>query len=249
MTRLLVTGSGGLLGAAVVRVAREGGLEVLPHPGRADSDLLDAADARNLVGSASPDTIVHAAGRTHGDPSELWSDNVVMVVRLLDAVAAAAPGARVVLLGSAAEYGLTGPGVRLSEDAPCHPNSEYGMSKLAATRIAGADDRVATCVARLFNVVSEPNPPRSLLGRVERAYRAGDSNPDGSGEIRDFMPIEDVAQALVALATVASVPPVVNVCSGVPRSAAEQLGHPPPDSLGDWSVGDPTLLRATTALR
>jgi nucleoside-diphosphate-sugar epimerase len=153
------------------------------------------------------------------------------------------------LLGSAAEYGLTGPGVRLAEDAPCRPNSEYGMSKLAATRIAVADDRVRTCVARVFNIVSHPHPERSLLGRVERAYRAGHAHPDGSREVRDFIAIEDVARVLVALATASSGPPVVNVCTGVPLTAAEQLGRESPDASGGWSVGDPSLLQATVGRR
>jgi nucleoside-diphosphate-sugar epimerase len=201
------------------------------------------------VAGAEPDAIVHAAGCTHGDPGALWRDNLLMVVRLLDAVASDAPGARVVLLGSAAEYGLTGPRVRLAEDAPCRPNSEYGLSKLAATRIAVADNRVRTCVARVFNIVSDPHPERSLLGRVERAYREGRARPDGSGEVRDFIAIEEVARVLVALATASSVPSVVNVCTGVPRTAAEQLGHESPDASGDWSVGDPSLLQATVGQR
>jgi nucleoside-diphosphate-sugar epimerase len=247
VTRLLVTGAAGLLGSAVARAARTAGLEVTAHSGRADADLLDAAEAANLVATTMPDAIVNAAGRTHGPPAALWRDNLVMVVRLLDAVASTAPSTRIVLLGSAAEYGLTGPGIRLGEDAPCAPNSEYGMSKLAGTRIAGADDRVETCVARLFNIVSEPHPARSLLGRVERAYREGEANPDGSGEVRDFMPIDDAARALVALATVRSAPPVVNVCTGVPRTAAAQLGREPGGAPGHWSVGDPARLAATMA--
>ena len=94
-----MTGAGGLVGAAVARSARGAGLTVLAHDGRGDGDLLDGVQARRVVADAAPDAIVHAAGCTHGDPGALWRDNLLMVVRLLDAVAADAPGARVVLLG------------------------------------------------------------------------------------------------------------------------------------------------------
>lgn len=243
--RLLVTGAGGLLGSAVVRFAHAKGFTVIPHGGRRDGDLFNARIATATVARARADLVVHAAGTTHGTRDELWRANLLMVARLLDAVADTGNRTRVVLIGSAAEYGLTDPGTRLDESSPCRPNSEYGMSKLAATRLAQAETRIAVRVGRLFNVVSDPHPSRSLLGRVAQGYREGQASPDGAGEVRDFIPIEAVARSLIGLATATFAPAVVNICTGVPRTAAQQLGRARPgvpDSEGMWSVGDPTAL-------
>lgn len=228
----------------MARHAAAAGHEVIAHGGRRDGDLLDAIAAAESVRSARPDGVIHAAGATHGLPAALWRDNVLMTVRLLDAVREYAPHAHVILLGSAAEYGFGIPGERLSEQADCQPNSEYGMSKLAMTRIAAGLDQPRITVARLFNVVTPDHEPRSLLGRVAAGYAAGEEEPRGAGEVRDFVRVDQVARIVVALTVNADAPAVVNVCTGAALTAAEFLGRPRPATLGAWAVGDPTLLRS-----
>lgn len=247
MTAVLVTGARGMVGRAVVARLDGLGLPAHAHGGRAAGALEAPGVARDLVAAARPGVVIHCAGLTYGSPDQLWAANALAVVRLLDALEGGAPGARVVLVGSSAEYGLTPPDRYLAEDSPCRPDSEYGLSKLAATRIAALSP-VATVVARLFNPVVDDPDPRTLLARVARGYAEGEAAPRGAEEVRDFVPIQQVAAVLAALALAPGrPPPVVNLCTGVPRSAAEQLGRPRPAAPGRWSVGDATLLRATLA--
>lgn len=241
---VLVTGAGGMVGGAVAEALAARGVAPALHAGRAEGGLDEAGVAEGLITRSVPACVIHCAGLTYGTPDQLWASNALAAMRLLDAVARHAPAARVVLVGSSAEYGLTGPGEFLGEDSPCRPDSEYGMSKLAATRIAALSP-VATVVARLFNPVPALPDPRTLLGRVARGYSEGRREPAGAGEVRDFVALEQVGTALVALGLDAADPgpAVVNLCTGVARSAAEQLGHPAPAAPGRWSVGDARLMR------
>ncbi len=246
MTRILVTGGHGAEGRAVVAAASRRGVEVEVHVGSREGDLTDAATALALVKRVRPDAIVNAAGASYGDPATLWNANLLLPLRLLDAVRDVAHNIRLVLVGSAAEYGLTEPGILLREDHTCTPNSVYGQTKLAAGQMALACGASSVVVARLFNVVASPHDPRSLLGRLAAAYAAGDSDPQGAEAVRDFVTIDDVGRALVALCLSPAPPPIVNVCTGVARSAADVLGHRSARDARSWAVGDPTLLATTT---
>lgn len=248
MTRVLVTGAGGVVGKAVVEAARGRGLEVVEHGGRSDGDLCEASVAREVVKDARPDIVVNAAGATYGDDELLWRANLVLALRLVDATVEHARQARMVLLGSAAEYGIFSAGERMREDSPCRPNSVYGMSKLAAGQatLSLAPERVV--VARIFNLVAPPHDPRSLLGRVEAAYLGGEAAPGGHDAVRDFVTVEFVAEAIVSLALGERFAGVLNVCTGVPTTPAAVLGRPAPDESDSWAVGDPSLLAKVTGL-
>lgn len=244
--RLLVTGAAGRIGAAVVAAAAGRGIEVVGHD-LADGDLCDPDVARTAVRVARPDAVVNAAGLTYGPEADLWRLNLLVPLRLLDALAGPG-GRRLVQVGSAAEYGLTGEG-RVGEGHPCRPNSTYGLSKLAAGELVRGHPGVTGVVARLFNLIAEPHDERSLLGRVEAGYRRGEDEPAGAAEVRDFVPLAAAANALVGLALAdITESVVVNVCTGTGRTAAEVLGRPRPARPGSASVGDPTRLHALTGL-
>lgn len=251
MTRILVTGGHGAVGRAVVAAATRQGMWVEVHAGSREGDLTDPATALAVVKRVRPDAIVNAAGASYGDPATLWNANLVLPLRLLDAVREVAPDARIVLVGSAAEYGLTMPGVLIREDHPCTPNSIYGQTKLAAGQMALSLPRGthSVVVARIFNVVASPHDPRSLLGRLAAEYAAGNADPPGAEAVRDFVTIDDVGCALVALCLSPTSPPIVNVCTGVARTAADVLGHHSSRQDKVWAVGDPTLLATATGLR
>jgi nucleoside-diphosphate-sugar epimerase len=130
---------------------------------------------------------------------------------------------RLVHLGSAAEYGLTEPGVPVSESAIPRPVGEYGATKLAGTRLvqqAGAAG-LDPVVLRVFNPVGPEAPEGSLPGRVmselRRALADGTEVRLGPLEaVRDFIDARDVAEAVIAAATAPRLPhPVLNVGSGV----------------------------------
>ena len=107
MTRpVVVTGAGGALGRAVLAVLKDTSHDVISHSGRRDGDLTNAATCRDLVARCTPRAIINTAGRTYGTLRDLWTANLLVPVRLADAIADADVRTRLVLVGSAAEYGL-----------------------------------------------------------------------------------------------------------------------------------------------
>src|SRR6185503_18912279 len=99
--------------------------------------------------------IVNAAGLTAGPREVMHALNVEFVDRLVGAVHRRAPTARLVHIGSAAEYGPAIGGRPTRETDDTRPSGPYGESKLAATRavwgagLLGLD----TVVLRVFNPI------------------------------------------------------------------------------------------------
>lgn len=172
--RILVLGSTGYLGTHVVE-----GLRALPGVlvlggGRAPTAeyAIDLATVRReelakTLASAAPDTVINCAGATGGDPVTLAEVNARGPAVLCAALREAAPGARLVHLGSAAEYGPGVPDVRVTESAATRPLAPYGATKLAGT-VAVTTSGLDAVVLRVGNPVGPGAPPTGLPGRISR---------------------------------------------------------------------------------
>lgn len=193
---------------------------------RVDLVTSSHADLVGLLYEVAPAVVVNCAGVTSGDQSALARANVVAVARLLTAVREAAPSARLVHVGSAAEYGRVPMGPAITEEDPCHPVSDYGLTKLAATELVRAADGLDTVVLRLFNVIGAGAPPESLPMRFADRLRAeGDLVVGGLEVYRDFVDVRDAAQAVAAAATAEGpLPPVLNVGSGRATAVQDLIG-------------------------
>ncbi|MBB5839268.1 NAD(P)-dependent oxidoreductase [Kribbella italica] len=223
--RVMVFGAGGFLGARICALLTERGIE---HRGMTRStgdphrrfDLATghcyALDA--LVAMYKPTVIVNAAAATSGDTLALTRGNVVAVEALLSAMQRTANNARLVQMGSAAEYGGAVHGTSQGEDAEVRPEAAYGFTKLAGSELVlrarrnGAD----AVVVRPFNISGPGSPASTLLGRVVRQVQETDTLEMGSLEAwRDHVDVRDVADAVLAVAlTEEKPPPVLNVGSG-----------------------------------
>ena len=229
--RLLIIGAGGFLGAHVRRRARAAGLDVvtagrsaLPDsPGHRLADL--AADGPAAIAAmltdVAPDAVVNCAGAISGPPGALVAANIDGTYALVTAMLRAAP-ARLVHLGSAAEYGAAEPGVPVTEQAAARPAGMYGVTKLAGTRLVGtaAAAGLDAVVLRVFNPVGPGAPAASLPGRLAAELRSAlahgtDVRLGPLDAVRDFVDARDVADAVLAAVTAGSLPhPVLNVGSG-----------------------------------
>jgi len=134
---------------------------------------------------------------------------VTSVYNLVKAMLSARSRARLVHLGSAAEYGAGPPGVPATEQTVPRPIALYGATKLAGTHLvelavaAGLD----AAVLRVFNPVGPGAPAGSLPGRLAAQLRqalrdGGDIHLGPTDAARDFIDVRDVADAIVAAATV-----------------------------------------------
>jgi NDP-hexose 4-ketoreductase len=282
--RVLLLGASGFLGRAVGEVL-EGDAQVGAVV-RVTSRTPDGADAagwvrhdlfasspESLVGllhATRPDVVVNCVGRLVGTEEALVAANVLLPARLVDAMSAAAPGGRLVTIGSAAEYGVVPRGVPVGEDAPTDPVGTYGVTKLAATqlvRLAVRSGRLEGVVLRVFNPIGPRVPTENLLGRAADCLRTALETGQDSvrfgplGAYRDFVDVRDVASAVRAVALAPAVSePVLNVGSGVAIRSRDVVGRlaqlagytgrleesqtaPSRSAAVDWIAADTTRLR------
>ncbi|WP_214109302.1 NAD-dependent epimerase/dehydratase family protein [Acrocarpospora catenulata] len=224
MTRVLLTGASGFVGRHVAELlAGAPGVELILTRRRelTHCRVVDLAagpyDALcRVLAEAEPSVVVNCAGVVHGESAALVAGNVTAPARLLRAMADVVPDARLVHVGSAAEYGAHAVPVR--EDAECRPLGEYGLTKLAGTALvrAAALDGLDAVVLRLFNPVGPGASGGSLTGRLIAGLRAGDEVLLGvTTDVRDFIDVRDAAAAIVAAALARGpLPPVLNLGTG-----------------------------------
>ena len=123
--------------------------------------------------------------------------------------------------GTCFEYGMQS-GV-LSEEFTPLPCTPYGYAKDAVRRqleFLRGKHPFALTWARLFYMYGEGQPKSALLPQLKEAVERGDSsfNMSGGEQLRDYLPVNEVAASLVALALRQKDAGVVNLCSGKPIS-------------------------------
>jgi GDP-4-dehydro-6-deoxy-D-mannose reductase len=235
MNTALVTGARGFIAPHVATALRAQGvsrvvghdLSPTPHPaydGWLSGALDDPAVCADALRVAAPDLVVHLAGRFTGSDAELVRSNVATTRALLCALQDR-PQCRLVVAGSAAEYGPPShANGRLTETDPARPVTPYGAAKAEASALVLA--HVAQghhgVVARLFNVIGAGMSPALFLGalvtRLRDALRRGGTPivPVGNMHVqRDFVAVEDAGRILAKLGTDPAAPTgLCNVASG-----------------------------------
>jgi GDP-4-dehydro-6-deoxy-D-mannose reductase len=240
--KALVTGGSGFVGRHLVSYLRAEGDDVVG----ADRDAADPVDIVDrdavlaVVRRARPDVIYHLAAFTHvgeswAAPQQVLRVNVEGTMNVLQA-AIEAGGARVLVLGSAEEYGRVTPAeVPIREDHPVRPVSPYGASKAAASLLAlqaHLGQGLHTVRVRPFNHTGPGQPPRflvpALAHRIAAAERAGDEElrVGSLDPVRDLNDVRDVVRAYRLLAEHGRAGEDYNVCTGhgvSVRDVAERL--------------------------
>lgn len=240
MRRILCLGSTGFLGGHIAGQLRAlpgvrllgGGRPALTRDDQSIGDLrtgdqpIDLATVSvsalaEALRALDPHTVVNCAGAVGGSPLRLAEVNTRGPAVLCEALRRAAPAARLVHLGSAAEYGATAPGRSLDEAAPTRPLGSYGATKLAGTLIVSQSSLDAT-VLRVFNPIGPGSPAASLPGRLAAELRR--ALPDGADGVirvgdlsayRDYVDVRDVARAVVLAALApGALPRVLNIAGG-----------------------------------
>jgi GDP-4-dehydro-6-deoxy-D-mannose reductase len=237
--------------------------------------LDDPSSVGTLIGRLRPRVIFHLAGTTRPGPwTVLFRDHVQATAALLEAVRSRSPETRVVTVGSAAEYGAGPTGARrLTEASPTRPETDYGRSKRLQTEVAlaYASFGVPVVVARLFNVIGAGAPRGfavpDFLAQLLRApsRRRSLLRVGPLSSVRDFLSVDDVCDALIALGRAGRPGRVYNVCSGrgvtigeLFRAMAEASGKPvewreaplpPGRSTPSRCVGDPGRILRDTGWR
>lgn len=123
--------------------------------------------------------------------------------------------------GTCLEYGMqSGP---LSEALPTWPHNPYAQAKDALRKDLESLRTTmpfALTWARLFYVYGEGQSKASLYPQLQEAVRRGDHvfNMSGGEQLRDYLPIAEVARKLATLAMTCRHFGTINICSGMPIS-------------------------------
>jgi nucleoside-diphosphate-sugar epimerase len=265
MTLAIVFGANGFIGSQVADAMDAfAAAEVIgaglgtPQPGWErrwlDLDLLtESGRLEHELRAANPAFIVNCTGATSGTTDELIRLNVLTTASLVRTLAGSGVRARLIHLGSAAEYGPGPIGLPVTETTCPRPVSDYGIAKLAATQlvVASAAEGQDAAVLRVFNAIGPSMPPGSMPGSALRrlseatATSASRIEMGPLGAVRDFIDVRDVASAVVAACRAPRLGATVfNVGSGtghtareLVRALAERTGFG--GEIGEEAAGSP----------
>ena len=239
---VLVTGISGFVGPRLARHLLEKGDRVsgtylVEHPvfpeveevRLYEVDLQDAAAVERVVRETSPDAIVNLAGLSHvGESWTRMPDYFRVNVLGTDNLLAAAAGRPVVIASSAEVYGLVPEEEQpIPEERVVDPRTPYALTKAASERLAFLRGAV---VARSFNLVGPGQAAKFALptfaaqlaaiarGEHEPVLRVGNLSAR-----RDFVHVDDGAEAFRLLLEKGKPGGVYNIASGQAFSIGEAL--------------------------
>jgi GDP-L-fucose synthase len=244
--RALVTGGSGFLGTHVVERLRERGYETVV-PRREEHDLTKADDTTRLFAAARPDLVFHLAadvggiGANRANPGRYWYANIAMGVNVLEE-SRRANLAKLVLVGTVCSYPKFAP-VPFREESfwdgyPEETNAPYGIAKKAL--LVGAQgyreqyglNAVYLVPVNLYgpgdNFDLETSHVIPALVRKMAEAKARDDHQvelwgDGS-PTREFLYVEDCAEALLLAAERYDGPEPVNLGTGEEISIRDLAG-------------------------
>jgi nucleoside-diphosphate-sugar epimerase len=231
---VVVTGASGFVGRAVLAALAARGIRptAVTRDRRRLSDLeQDATIIEGDIGVPHPpfiaeiarhDILLHLAWDGLPNYKSLHHFETELPAQYCFLKAVVAAGSRSLLVtGTCFEYGMQEGG--LVETVPSQPTNPYGCAKDALRRqlsFLKQETPFALTWARLFYMYGTGQNPKSIYSQLAAAVDRGDDHFDMSAgeQIRDYLPIEEVAELLVRLTLLGRDVGIVNICSGQPRS-------------------------------
>lgn len=234
--KILITGINGFVGACLRQLIDANfsktqlfGIDKVSNPNDPESialDLLDSTAVQKFIHDIHPDYIFHLAGVIYSqDWNTLYRGNVQTTIHLIEAVRESCLNCRIVIPGSAAEYGnVAACDLPITENHLPKPISPYGVSKLWQSMIAQYyfNRGVDVVIGRMFNLIGKGVSDNLVIGAIIKQIKkikngqaastifVGNTKPK-----RDFIDLIDACNGLVHLALEGRAGEVYNICSGI----------------------------------
>jgi GDP-L-fucose synthase len=239
MSRVLVTGGDGFLGSHLVGLLEQDGQDVFVARHR-DYDLTHERDAARLFEDAEPELVFHLAaevggiGANRANPGRYWYANLQMGVNMLEQTRMHGVG-KLVIAGTVCGYPKLAPVPFREEDFwsgyPEETNAPYGIAKktlligaqayreqygtnavfLLPTNLYGPRDNFDLETSHVI-----PALIRKMLDSPDEIVLWGDGTPS-----REYLYVEDCAEAFLLAAERYDGPDPVNLGTGVETTIRE----------------------------
>ncbi|MBE2213383.1 MAG: GDP-L-fucose synthase [Opitutaceae bacterium] len=250
-SKIFIAGSRGMVGSAIVRRLRAGGFSNLLTPTSAELDLRNQAATHAWLAANKPDVVIVAAAKVGGIhanntyPAEFIAENLAIALNCIDGSHRAGVP-RLLFLGSSCIYPKHAP-QPMTEDClltgPLEPTNEaYAIAKIAGLKLC-------QYYRKQYGVLYHSLMPTNLYGPGDNYHpknshvlpalirRFHEAKETGAPEVvvwgtgtprREFLHVDDLADATHFLLSLESPPDWINVGTGTDvtiRELAEVFMH------------------------
>jgi GDP-4-dehydro-6-deoxy-D-mannose reductase len=235
LKKILITGSQGFTGRKLSVLLESRNNVIIYYTGISCSnecnnfypcDLRDSESVYRMIEKILPDQIYHLAGSFDNIFSTDIASNVLTTQNILESVQKIERKVRILLVGSAAEYGLTESNESpIKETHPLNPASIYGLTKVYQTylmKLYFESFNQDVVMVRPFNLYGEGISTKLFVGRLYQQIeklrnkkidkiRVGNINNK-----RDYISIEDAISHYERVMEFGEKGEVYNIGSGNP---------------------------------
>jgi GDP-4-dehydro-6-deoxy-D-mannose reductase len=217
--RIVVTGVNGFIGTAMIEyISKE-----YPAAEIISIRRSDFPNIQTILKDTRPDYILHLAGYAGSDWQALYESNILTSIQLFESCISAGLKPRIVIPGSAAQYGTYENDYQIKEDSPQYPISNYGECKKWQCSLSYFYFKrgLPIVIGNIFNIISNNIPEGTVVGdlisKVRELKSNGNTDPLTIGNLqsfRDFLHIADICKALIVLSCKGKPGESYNICSG-----------------------------------
>jgi GDP-L-fucose synthase len=245
--KVIVTGGAGFLGRCVVEALRGKGCGEIIVPRQEEYDLAKEANIIKLLETSEPDMVIHLAavvggiGANREHPGSFFYKNLIMGVQLMEQ-ARLFGVSKFVTAGTICSYPKFTPVPFKEEDIwigyPEETNAPYGLAKKMlivqseAYRAEYGFTAINPMLVNLYGPGDNFNPESShvipaLIRKCLEAIDKGEKTMEvwGTGKAtREFLYVEDAAEAIVLAAEKWNSPEPINIGTGKEISIKDLVG-------------------------
>jgi len=244
--RVLVTGGNGFLGRFIVQRLKDIGAAQIFAPSKREYDLVQPENIERLLAESEPDLIIHLAavvggiGANQQNPGKFFYENLMMGTQLIEQ-ARQHEVKKFVALGTVCAYPKFTPTPFREEDLwngyPEETNAPYGLAKkmmlvqAQSYRQQYGFNTIFLLPANLYGPGDNFNPESShvIPALIRKCIEARDSGAAfveawGTGNAsREFLYVDDCAEAVVRAAAIYNEGEPVNIGTGNEIKIAELM--------------------------